>query len=537
MRDNAMPDALPSAEACIIRHLLDRHAGERPDRVLGMFAAEEAPWSYGQAVADVRALARLLRDAGVKQGDRVATWLPNGRHAVTAWFAINYIGAVYAPLNVAYRARMLSLGLTLSGARVMIAHPELVERLGEIEPTALETLVVDGPVEAAHGLRILQWVGGTIGEKVDIPLERPIDPWELASIILTSGTTGPSKGVEVTYAQAWFSATGHPISQTEDDRGLVQAPLFHVSGMGPVSRALVTGGSFAVIERFSTSTFWRDVRRLGATTATVMGSMASFLLSLPQSDDERETTMTTMLVAPLTQDTIAIAMRAGIPHYTVFSMSETALPITSTMSPVKIGVCGRPRSGITARIVDANDMEVPQGAIGELILRSDLPWAISAAYFGDPAATAKAWRNGWFHTGDAFRIDEDGDYQFVDRIKDAIRRRGENISSYEVETEVTAHEAIADCAAIAIPSEYGEDDVMIVVELAGGKSVAPRALLDFLRPRMPHYMLPRYIRSMVRIPRTPTEKIQKQILRDEGLTADTWDREAAGVRIGADRLE
>jgi crotonobetaine/carnitine-CoA ligase len=535
MRDNAMPDALPDANACVIRYILDRRATERPDHILGVFTNDD-PWTWGQAVADVRALAALLRRSGVRQGDRVATWLPNGRDAVTAWFAINYIGAVYAPLNIAYRARSLAHGLQLSGATVMIAHPDLVARLGEIDPTALTSLIVDRDIAAPHGLGVEAWPRGTVGETSDLPLDRPIAAHDLASIILTSGTTGPSKGVEVTYAQSWFSATGHPIPQSDRDRGLVQAPLFHVSGMGPVMRALVAGGSFAVLERFNTRTFWEDVRALGATTATVMSSMASFLLSAPQSEAERETTLTTMLVAPLTPDTIALATRAGVSHYTVFSMSETALPITSEMSPTKIGVCGRPRGGITARIVDANDIEVPRGTTGELTLRSDQPWAISAAFFGDDGATARAWRNGWFHTGDAFRIDEDGDYQFVDRIKDAIRRRGENISSYEVEAEVTAHADVADCAAIAVPSEHGEDEVMIVVETVAGAAVTAEALLTFLRPRMPHFMLPRYIRFMPSIPRTPTEKIQKQMLRDDGVTADTWDRDRAGIKVTSERL-
>ncbi|MFT3976447.1 MAG: AMP-binding protein [Sphingomonas bacterium] len=534
MRDNAMPAALPAAGACVLRELVEHRAAAHPERVFAVFAAEDAPWTWARALADIRALAAQLHSLGVRQGDKVATWLPNGRRAVTAWLAINYLGAVYAPLNIAYRGRMLQHGLGLSAAKVLIAHADLLERLREIEPTALVAVIAEGEAILPDGVRLHSWRSGAEMAQ-PTPLERPIQPWDLAAIILTSGTTGPSKGVEVTYAQMWFSATGHPVEQGPEYRGLVQAPLFHVSGMGPVLRALVSGGSFAVIERFNTRTFWRDVRRLEATTATIMGSMASFLLSIPRSEDERCTTMKTMLISPTSHDTLALAERAGIPCYTVFSMSETAVPVTGT-GPHKIGVCGRARVGITARVVDAHDVEVPRGEIGELVLRSDLPWAISAAYHGDPAATAKAWRNGWFHTGDAFRVDEDGDLQFIDRIKDAIRRRGENISSHEVETEVTSHPDIADCAAIAIASPYGEDDVMIVVEPVPGRAIAPRTLFEYLRPRMPHYMLPRYIRVMPRLPRTPTEKIQKHVLRDEGATPDTWDREEEGISVTADRI-
>lgn len=186
--------------------------------------------------------------------------------------------------------------------------------------------------------------------------------------------------------------------------------------------------------------------------------------------------------------------------------------------------------------MDENDLEVPQGAIGELVLRSDTPWALTSGYYKDPAATARAWRNGWFHTGDAFRIDEDGDFIFVDRLKDAIRRRGENISSYEVEAEANAHPCVEDSAAVAVPSEHGEDEVLLVVEPAAGRSVDPTELLSFLQPRMAHFMLPRFVRVVTALPRTPTHKVQKHLLRSEGVTPDTWDREAAGVRITRDRI-
>jgi crotonobetaine/carnitine-CoA ligase len=189
-----------------------------------------------------------------------------------------------------------------------------------------------------------------------------------------------------------------------------------------------------------------------------------------------------------------------------------------------------------ARIVDENDCEVAPGEIGELILRTDRPWAMNHGYYKNAEATVRAWRNGWFHTGDAFRRDADGQYFFVDRMKDAIRRRGENISSFEVETEVCAHPAVKEAAAVAVPSEHAEDEVVVGVSPAVGLAIDPEELVRFLIPRMAHFMVPRYVRVVPELPKTPTQKVQKHMLRSEGVTVDTWDREKAGLRLKRERL-
>jgi carnitine-CoA ligase len=211
-------------------------------------------------------------------------------------------------------------------------------------------------------------------------------------------------------------------------------------------------------------------------------------------------------------------------------------PLVSDFHPGTPGTCGTVRPGIEARVVDEHDCEVAPGETGELILRSDRPWAMNHGYYKNPEATAKAWRNGWFHTGDGFRYDEDGFFYFVDRIKDAIRRRGENISSFEVENEVSAHPLVAEAAAIPVPSELGEDEVMVVVAPTEGATIDEAELLEFLAPRMAHFMLPRYVRTVDELPKTPTQKIQKHLLKSDGVTADTWDRDAAGVVVTRDRI-
>lgn len=212
-------------------------------------------------------------------------------------------------------------------------------------------------------------------------------------------------------------------------------------------------------------------------------------------------------------------------------MSEIASPIVSEANPVKRGTCGKVREGVEVRLVDRHDCEVAIGEIGEMLVRMDRPWGLNSGYNANPEATAEAWRNGWFHTGDAFRMDEDGYFYFVDRVKDAIRRRGENISSFEVELEVCAHPSVREATAIAVPSEFSEDEVMVVVAPAPNCTIDRAELSDFLAKRMPYFMVPRYIRILDELPKTPTAKVMKAELRKEGITADTWDRQEAEFRL------
>ena len=217
-------------------------------------------------------------------------------------------------------------------------------------------------------------------------------------------------------------------------------------------------------------------------------------------------------------------------------MTEISCPIVSERNPDVPKTCGRVRRGFDARVVDENDMDVAVGAVGELIVRADEPWTMNHGYHGNPEATARAWRNGWFHTGDAFRQDEAGNFFFVDRMKDAIRRRGENISSFEVEAEIGAHPKVRESAVVAVASQYGEDEVLAIIAPVPGETIDPAELIAFLAPRLPHFMVPRYVRILADLPKTPTQKVEKHILRGDGVTADTWDRENAGIRFKREKI-
>jgi crotonobetaine/carnitine-CoA ligase len=241
-------------------------------------------------------------------------------------------------------------------------------------------------------------------------------------------------------------------------------------------------------------------------------------------------------MVPLTETCVEFHERFAIDVYTIFNMTEISSPIVSEPNPTKRGTCGRKRDGVDVRLVDENDCEVPPGEIGEMIVRTDRPWGMNSGYYKNPEATASAWRNGWFHTGDCFRQDEEGYFYFVDRMKDAMRRRGENISSFEVEAEVVAYPAVREAAAYAVPSSVGEDEVMIAVAPVAGEAIDERSLMEFLGERMAYFMIPRYVRVLDELPKTPSAKVMKHVLREQGVTDDTWDREAHDIRFKREKL-
>jgi len=525
---------MPSAEDCVIRNLVDRRAAERPDDVFAVFQ-DGTRWTHAELRGHVIRAARALQDLGVAQGDHVLVWLPNGPDCLKVWFAINYLGAVYVPINLAYRGGILEHVVALSDAAVGIVHGDLVERLAGVDRAGLKTLVVvrdkgvDLPGLARHDAACLNDAAADVGAPA-----RPIQPWDTQSIIFTSGTTGPSKGVLSSYAHLFASGQGFPLA-TGADRHLISLPLFHAGGTIPIHIMLSRGGSIALIDGFSTDSFWDTIARTGTTTLILLGVMAGFLMKRPEPAGNT-TALRWVTALPLDEDAIAFGRRFGVTVMTTFNMTEVSCPLLSEPDPTVVSSCGRPRAGVEARVVDENDCEVPVGAVGELIVRTDLPWAMNHGYHKNPEATAKAWRNGWFHTGDGFRVDDEGNFFFVDRIKDAIRRRGENISSFEVETEVCAYPAVREAAAVAVASDIAEDEVLVAVSLAEGQTLDPVALIEFLRPRLAHFMIPRYIRVLDDLPKTPTQKVQKHILRGAGVTADTWDREKAGIVVRRERL-
>ena len=528
---------IPNHDECVLRYLLDRWANERPDQPHVVFA-DGAEWTFAELRDKVRTKAAGLRAMGIEQGEHVAVWLPNGPDALIAFYAINYIGAVFVPFNTAYRGQLLQHVMANSGARVLLVHPDLVPRLSEIDLGRVERLVVTTGNEVPEAPRPIQRFDELAGAADEtLELARPIEPWDIQSIIYTSGTTGPSKGVLSSYLHMFTNAGPESWPMVdENDRYMCVAPIFHIGGMGPPFVMLARGASVAMIDNFSTEDFWAVAKATQSTVVFLLGVMATFLLKAEPRPDDRDHTVKKAFMVPLTGDAPAFTERFGVDIYTIFNMTEISSPIVSEANPTKIGTCGRVRDGVDVRLVDRNDCEVPIGEIGEMLVRTDRPWAMNSGYNANPEATAEAWRNGWFHTGDAFRRDEDGYFYFVDRVKDAIRRRGENISSFEVEADVCSHPAVREAAAVAVPSEFSEDEVMVIVAPVPGQKLEARQLAEFLIDTMPYFMVPRYIRILDELPKTPSAKVMKADLRKEGVTPDTWDREAAGLRVRREKF-
>lgn len=530
----ADPRVLPR-ERCVTRYLLDDLARTQPQKEFAVFQDGDS-WSYEAVRHKVRALAAGFAKQGVAQGDHVAVWMFDSKEAILTFFAINYLGAVFVPLNTAFKGQVLSHVLAVSDASLMVAHGQLLERLDATEAASISKIIHLGASSATTGFELVDY--STVSDETAAPPEllRPIEPWDTQSIIFTSGTTGPSKGVLSSYLHIFTNAgpeTWHFV--TGEDRFLINMPIFHIGGMGVIFVMLCRGGSIAVMDGFDTEQFWPFVKKSQTSAFFLLGVMTTFLLKKEPSEQDKDHNVRLAFMVPLTETCTEFHERFGIDVYTIFNMTEISSPIVSEPNPTKRGTCGKKRDGVDVRLVDENDCEVALGEIGEMIVRTDRPWGMNSGYYKNSVATAEAWRNGWFHTGDCFRQDEEGYFYFVDRMKDAMRRRGENISSFEVEAEVVAYPDVREAAAYAVPSDLGEDDVMISVAPVAGKDIDHASLINFLGDRMPYFMVPRYIRVLEELPKTPSSKVMKHVLRSEGVTNETWDREQHNIKFKKER--
>lgn len=528
---------MPDRDACVLRYLLDRGARDHPDRRLALFE-DDSEWTWSQGLDVVRDTAAGLQALGVGRGDPLLVWLPNCRDAIRLWFAANYIGAIFVPLNTAYRGSILEHAINLTRGETLVAHSRLLDRLEGLNLAYLRCVVcADDHLPAADAPDSVRRedAGALLGDAGTIDELHPVQPWDVQCVIYTSGTTGPSKGVLSPYLQLYSTAVVNYGRMQAGDCILVNLPLFHVGGTSPVYAALVRGGSFYLVDGFNTREYWNQVRRGNCcTSAGLIGAMAPFLSAAEPRDDDAENPLRYMTMFPINEQTVALGRRFGFSHITGFNMTEVSTPLVSDVDSDVHFSCGRPRSGVTCRLVDEWDIEVPRGEVGELIVRTDLPWTLNSGYMNMPEATARAWRNGWFHTGDMFREDAGGNFYFVDRVKDMIRRRGENISSVEVETEVLRFPGVGEVAAVGVPGDGGEEEVLVVI--VSMAEIAPEELHAFLSQRLPYFMVPRYIRQVSSIPKTDTNKARKTVFREEGVTADTWDAVAQGIHLRRERL-
>ena len=482
-----------------------------------------------------------FQQLGVGPGHNVLTMLPNSLEAYFGWLGVAWLGAIEVPTNTMYRGAMLAYLLNDSEAEIAVVASRFIDRLAEVasEVKRLRVVVVpdaDGdlpalPFEVIRGEEFLA------GEPAQ--LVGP-DYHDVSCMIYTSGTTGPSKGVLVPWAELYEFVRILPADTLDAGRAMYTTyPAFHVSGKVMLYMTVDRSGHLILRETFSPSEFWNDIKRHDCQAAGLLGPMAALLMLAPPSQDDASTPLENVFMGPLIPSVGDFAKRFDVKVGTGYGMTEIGVPLASNGFDLVDGhSCGRRRvgpPGYEVRIVDEYDEPVPPDTVGELVVRAADPWVLNAGYWRLPEATARAWRNGWFHTGDGFREDADGNFYFVDRLKDSIRRRGENISSFEVEAGVIAHPAVLECAAIGVPSEFGEDDVKVVVVRHPGEELTPVDLIEFLVTRMPRFMIPRYVEFADALPKTDaTFRVQKIHLRASAFNDRVWDREAAGMVLPRD---
>ncbi len=515
----------------ILPHTVSARADEDAGAIaLQDVAGREA--TYGEFHETNLTWADALRRQGVEAGNTVLTMFPNGFESFYCWLGTAWLRALEVPLNTAYRGRMLEYLIENSQARVLVCAERYLPQFAEVPPSRLGQLdriiVPDLSDETPDlGPRIVgpdEFFAGA-APATDLP-----DPehYDIACIIYTSGTTGPSKGVLVPWAELHQFPNASPPDYLRSTKAYYATlPSFHVGGKALVYTTALAGARAVLREVFSLSEFWADVRKFDCDTTGLIGVMAQLLLTLPEQPDDADNPLTMIQTGPLFPEVEQFERRFGVRIFTGYGMTEIGAPLyIGPDQRVDWRSCGRVRAGYEVRIVDGHDEEVPHGESGELVIRSDQPWELNAGYWRMPEKTAEAWRNGWFHTGDGFRRDADGNFYFVDRLKDAMRKGGENISSLEVEGHVREHLGVMEVAAIAAPSEFGagEDEVKVLVVRHEGQDFGETELLEFLEPRMPKFMFPRYVEFVDELPKTPTQRVKKTELRDGALNERTWDR-------------
>jgi carnitine-CoA ligase len=524
-------DTLPAHERTLPA-MLERQA--RAHGAKTYLRVGERQRSFAEMREAVARMAGGFAAAGVQAGDRVALMSENRVEVIDSWFACAWLGAILVPFNTATRGPQLQHVLTDSDPRIFVLEDRFLEHLE----------VLDGMPRSLERLWVLDREGR--GEFRGFPIESfpapgialdaaDVQPGDTVAILYTSGTTGPSKGVMCPQAQFYWWAHGTAAmlgGLTHDDVLYTCLPLFHTNALNACIQALGHGAEFVVGQRFSASRFWDRVLEADATVTYLLGAMVSILANTAQVPAEKQHRVRVAL-APATPAELheLFLERFGVLLRDGFGMTETNAVIGARDGVQRPGWMGRTMPGYQAKVVDDNDEELPDGTPGELVMRADEAFAFATGYWRLPEQTVESWRNLWFHSGDRAVRDPDGSFRFLDRMKDAIRRRGENISAWEVEQVIQSHPQVASAAVVPVPSELGEDEVLACVVLREGASLDPADLIRHCEPRLAYFAIPRYIELLDALPLTENGKVLKFVLRERGLTDAAWDREAAGYTL------
>jgi crotonobetaine/carnitine-CoA ligase len=532
-----------------IGNVVARQAERWGDKVYLTFLPDRLQFTYRQLDEITNRVANGLMQLGLARGSHLGMLMENCPESLFALVAVGKIGGVAAPINAAARGEQLRYFIDLFDAVAIVVEQALLERVLEVLPqsTRLKHVVVipegrDLPEVPKARLAHAQLVSYRDLERASP--ERPKSESrfsDLGMLAFTSGTTGPSKGNMHTQAKCLLNPISHceVWECTSEDVFYTALPAFHTNALhATLYPALVVGGSAVLSRRFSASNYWRELRETGATVVNLLGSMANILWAQPPSPDDGKHKLRVVGAGPVPTFHREFEERFKVRLNSAYGLTDFGVPtyLPPDAPPGKKRATGKPRPGWQVRIVDDDDFDMPVGQVGEIALRTDNLWEASLGYYKMPEKTLEAFRNGWWHTGDRGYLDEDGYMWFVDRKKDAMRRRGENISSFEVEQAIIAHPAVAEAAVFPVKSEMAEDEVGAAVVLRAGMSLAEADLIEHCRQNMAYFMVPRFLQFLPELPRTLTQKVEKYKLKAaaDADVAMLWDREKAGIVIRRD---
>ncbi|HWA43171.1 MAG TPA: AMP-binding protein [Hypericibacter adhaerens] len=508
--------------------------------------SDEGSLTYAELEAQSRKLAAGFAARGIGPGTTVLMMLDNHADSILCWLALARLGAVEVPVNTAYLGDVLKHVVRDSLATILILDAAYAERFEDeiLDGARLETLILRGsapgrlPAKLSK-LRTIEFASlAGSGPAGGPAIAETSDPRQIMAVMYTSGTTGASKGVRCTFAHAleYSRCVVEVLDLKAGDRYYNMLPLFHIAGQwAAVFACFIAGATVVLKPRFSVSAFWDDIRHHRCNVTLLLGAMANLVHRAPASPADKKHPLDKVLVVPLFPQVKEFARRFGLRVTTNYGSTEVGVPIRAGFRPGKPRLfhlvdarsCGRIVSDrFEVKIVDPNDEEVPPGVAGELVVRPKRPWIVMSGYLNQPEKTMEAWRNLWLHSGDLMMRDKRGNFYFLDRVKDSIRRRGENISSTEVENGILKFPSVLECAVYPVPSPLTEQEVMAAVVAKPGNELDLGALGAFLERTLPKFMVPRFYRLETALPKTPTGKIQKFQLRAQGLDAPHWDREA-----------
>jgi crotonobetaine/carnitine-CoA ligase len=521
--------------------LLARRAKERPDAVyLAVEGAGEV--TYRQLNEYAMQLAAGLRDVGVARGSTVATLMDNSLEGVCLWFACSILGAVYVPLNTALHGVFLIHQLRTAEALMVVTDPDHLTDVARIGPNIADTtkvVAVTGEVGDATvpDVRTMPFAE-VFAAGARYPLNQVKPPaWkDPAAVLFTSGTTGPSKGVLLSHNYLITVGGVHArnMAMGPGDVFYATAPLFHLTGgCAPLLASLVAGGRTVLDRGFSVSHYWQRVNEVQATHGLMIGAMIQMLWNREPDDHERTNTLRAVIAQPLPANLHAsFEARYRLVALGAYGQTEAGLVVLSSIEdPAPVGWAGKPLSTVEIMIGDDDDQRARPRTVGEILIRPKAPHVIFERYLGDPEATLQTLGNLWLHSGDLGEMDEHDNVRFVDRKNDYLRRRGENISSLEVEAAIAGHPAVAEVAVVGVPSEMSEDEVKACVVLKPGAGLTEVELLEHCVDSMPYFAVPRFVQFVDQLPKSPIGRIQKVVLRANHEQSTGWDREQAGVKI------